>query len=394
MLNYQKSFEERMISFYESRILVIDASLLNRELIINYLEHAGFKNLEIVTNYEDVLSVTRHFIPDIIILDLMTPEDEGLKLIHTLRESMKIQHVPILVQISSEDPEQRIKAWQAGASDVIAKPIHRLEILSRIKVQLENGLLLQELENYHALAQADIDQALEVQKALLPSSEMVSDLALRYNVKIDSLFTPSHFLSGDIWGALDISPHQLAIWICDFSGKGIQAALHTFRLHTLIQEFKHCADAPLEMIDALNNRLVKVMPVGQFSTFLFGVIDFQEDLFTYTSASAPHPLIYFPQEKRFMIGEGTGVPLGIVERQSYRLETMSFPKGSSLILYSDLLWEAKAVPGICLESSNLEEFARELNGQSLVHTTRQQLSLLGNPSFVDDLTLIEVARHI
>ena len=261
-----------------------------------------------------------------------------------------------------------------------------------IKVQLENSVLLQELEDYHTLAQEDIDQAFEVQKSLLPSPDFIQDLENRHGIKIDSLFVPSRFLSGDVWGILDIGPTQLAIWICDFSGKGIRAALHTFRLHTLIQEFKHCADDPGEIIDALNSRLIRFMPSGQFSTFLVGVIDFKTDTFTYTSASATHPLVYFPKDKKFEVGDGTGVPLGVIDRQSYPLRTMPFPKESSLVLYSDLLWEFKAVPGVFLDVSNLDNFAKELNGQGLIKTVRQQVSLLGEPSFSDDLTLIEVTR--
>jgi len=392
MLNWQYDGEVKASAFYDSHILVVDDAALNRELIVNYLESAGFKNLEVAKDGADALTKIDSFLPDIMILDLMMPGMDGVQVIKALRKNVKTRHLPIIVQTALSEPEQRIEAWQSGANDVITKPIHRLELLSRIKVQLENAILLRKLEDYHTLAQEDIDQALEVQKSLLPSLELITSLESRHYIKIDSLFLPSRFLSGDIWGVLDLNLTQMAIWICDFSGKGIRAALHTFRLHTLIQEFKHCADDPGEIIDALNNRLVSVMPAGQFSTFLVGVIDFQNGLFTYASASATHPLVYFPDEKKFQIGDGTGVPLGIVERQRYPLRTMSFPKGASLILYSDLLWEAKAVPGICFNATHLSNFAQELNGDSVVQTIRSQVNLLGNISFPDDLTLIEIRR--
>lgn len=392
MLNTRQSIGLRNAAFYDSRILVVDDAALNRELIISYLENAGFKNLEVAKDGKDALKKIESFFPDMMILDLIMPEMDGVQVIKSLRNTPKTKHLPIIVQTALSEPEQRIEAWQSGASDVITKPVHRLELLSRIKVQLENALLLRELEGYHALAQKDIDQAFEVQKSLLPSPESIAELERRHHIRIDSLFVPSRFLSGDIWGLLDIGPSQLAVWICDFSGKGIRAALHTFRLHTLVQEFRHCADDPGEIIDALNSRLIDAMPSGQFSTFLLGVIDFQASLFTYTSASATHPLIYFPAEKKFQVGDGTGVPLGVVEDQGYPLRTMAFPKGASLVLYSDLLWEPKALPGVFFEEANLPDLARELDGNSVVETVRQQVGLLGDPSFPDDLTLIEVSR--
>lgn len=392
MLGKHQNLGQRNAAFYDSRILVVDDAALNRELIFSYLESAGFKNLEVAKDGKDALSKIDTFFPDLMILDLIMPEMGGIEVIKALRSSQKNHNLPIIVQTSISEPEERMDAWASGANDVISKPIHRLELLSRIKVQLENSVLLQELEDYHTLAQEDIDQAFEVQKSLLPSPDFIQDLESRHGIHIDSLFVPSRFLSGDVWGILDIGPTQLAIWICDFSGKGIRAALHTFRLHTLIQEFKHCADDPGEIIDALNNRLINFMPSGQFSTFLVGVIDFKTDTFTYTSASATHPLVYYPKDKKFEVGDGTGVPLGVIDRQSYPLRTMPFPKESSLVLYSDLLWEFKAVPGVFLDASNLDNFAKELNGQGLVKTVRQQVSLLGEPSFSDDLTLIEVTR--
>lgn len=382
---------QRNALFYDSRILVVDDDASNRALMVHYLEDAGFKNVS-VTISSDALQKTESFLPNIMILDLMMPEKKGIQLIKDLRDCEKTHHLPIIVQTALSEPEQRIEAWQSGASDVIAKPTHRLELLSRIKVQLENSILLQELEDYHSIAQEDIDQAFEVQKSLLPSSDLIDELGKRHHIKIDSLFMPSLFLSGDAWGILDMGPTQLAIWICDFSGKGIRAALHTFRLHTLIQEFKYCADDPGEIIDVLNSRLISVMPLGQFSTFLIGVIDFQENLFTYTSASATHPLIYYPAEKRFERGNGAGVPLGIIERQGYPLRTLAFPKGASLILHSDLLWEPQAVPGVFLDEENLTSFAKELNGKGVIKAVREQVDLLDEPSFSDDLTLIEVAR--
>jgi sigma-B regulation protein RsbU (phosphoserine phosphatase) len=378
--------------FYQNRILVVDDTALNRELTLSYLEQAGFKNLASATNSHEALEKIENFHPNIIVLDLIMPRMNGIQFIKLLRDNLATKHLPVIVQTDLSNPQQWIEAWQSGANDIIQKPIHRQELLSRVRIQLEHATFLQNLEDYHHSAQEDIKQALEVQQSLLPSAEFIRNLEKRYAIKVDSLFVPSRFLSGDIWGILDVGFNQMAIWICDFSGKGIRAALHTFRLHTLIQEFKYCADDPGEIIDALNTRLVKVMPQGQFSTFLVGVINFEKNLFTYTSASATHPLIYFPDEKKFQIGDGTGVPLGIVDRPSYPLRTIEFPKGASLILYSDFLWEEKALPGISFNAENLPLFAHELQGRKVVETVRQQVELLGDPSFSDDLTLIEVMR--
>ena len=379
-------------SYYDSRILVVDDASLNRELIVTYLQHAGFKNLETAIDGIDALKKVEEFQPDMLVLDLVMPNLDGVGVIRNLRQNPGTKHIPIIVQTTVARPEERVDAWESGATDVITKPIHRLELLSRIKVQLEHSILLRQLEKYHRLAAEDIHHALKVQMSLLPTHELMKNLEERHHITIDSMFVPSRFLSGDVWGIVDLGSDQLGIWICDFSGKGIRAALHTFRLHTLIQEFRHCADDPTEIVDALNSRLVKVMPEGQFSTFLMGVVDFKKDLFTYAAASSTHPLIYFPKENRFEVGDGTGVPLGVIDQQSYPLKTMPFPKGSSLVLYSDMLWESEAIPDISFQPEDLKELGIRVGGASLVKAVKEKLSPLKDYHFVDDLTLIEIHR--
>ncbi len=390
LLNEQGSLNE---STQNSKILIVDDAALNRELIVNYLENAGYTKLITAQNGFEAIEKVKTFRPELLILDLIMPKMDGFGVIRHLRAHSEFSSIPIIVQTAISAPEQRLEAWQSGANDVITKPIHRLELLSRINVQLKNMRLITTLQNYQGLAQSEIKQGLSLQHSILPSKALILSLEKKYTIDIASLFIPSRFLSGDLWGLIEISPTQLGVWIIDFTGKGVQAALNTFRLHTIINEYRYCADEPAEMIQTLNNRLQSVLPAGQFATCLVGVIDFEKDMFFYASASSPHPFIYHPGAKNFDLGNGTGMPLGIEYDQLYALRSLKFPKGSSLILYSDLLWEKNGIPGISFNNKNLRSFIHELDGQPLFPVIKDQVDLLG-PSvvFPDDLTLIEMKR--
>ncbi|MBI1954163.1 MAG: fused response regulator/phosphatase [Proteobacteria bacterium] len=380
-------------SILNRKLLVVDDAALNRELIVSYLEKANFSNIDTASDGQEALEKIETFSPDLVILDLVMPGLNGFEVIKRMRAIPRHQRIPIIVQTTISEPEQRIEAWCAGANDVITKPIHRLELLSRIQVQLKNTTLLRELETYHNMAKEDIYQALELQRSLLPTSDLILSLEEKHQIKIDSLFMPSRFLSGDMWGVIDISNHQMGLWICDFSGKGIRAALNVFRIHTIIHEYQHCADEPIEIMDALNNRLVDLLTIGQFATFLFGVIDFKANSFSYSAASSTHPILYFPHLKKYQLGDGSGLPLGLVANQKFPLKHLPFDQGNSLVLYSDLLWEQKALPGISLREEDLDSFIDELNGQPFVETIRRQLELLTDTKLVDDLTLVEIKRN-
>ncbi|HLD95756.1 MAG TPA: response regulator, partial [Alphaproteobacteria bacterium] len=230
------------------KILVVDDAALNRELITSYLESGGYTTIQVADDGKRALELVDSFAPDLIILDLIMPGISGFEVIKSIRSQKGLLNIPIIVQTAISDPEQRVEAWLGGANDVITKPIHRLELLSRVKVQLKTNILIQKLEHYHEAAEADIKQALELQRSLLPSSDLIKTLENKHKISLKSLFKPSRFLSGDIWGAIDISDTQMGVWICDFSGKGIKAALNTFRIHTILQEYKHCADEPSELL--------------------------------------------------------------------------------------------------------------------------------------------------
>lgn len=385
---------QQMISpFSEQKILVVDDAALNRELLTTYLLNAGFKNIQTAEDGIDALEKVKQFEPDLVILDLIMPRMDGMDVIKNLRANPKYAQLPIIVQTSISDPEQRVDAWSYGATDVVTKPIHKLELLSRVRVQLENSYLIRELETYQTVASDDIAQALEVQRSLLPGTTLMKTIAERRNLSFDSLFIPSRFLSGDMWGAVETENPEFAIWICDFAGKGIRASLNTFRLHTLIQELKGHWLNPGQMIHSLNRRMTKMMQPGQFATFFYGVIDPINDKIHYTAASSTYPILYYPEEQRVVCGEAAGIPLGVVNDADYPVHVLDFPKGASLILYSDMFWEDKGIPGISFLPEKLEGLVKELNGRPFLDVVREQLSLVGDLSLPDDLTLIEINRR-
>lgn len=382
-------------SLYDNRILVVDDAAINRELISSYLKGAGYRNILLAIDGEDALEKAKEFEPDLLILDLLMPKVDGTQVIKELRSSTGIlKQMPILVQTSISNPEQRNEAWKYGATDVITKPIHKLELLSRVKVQLENSFLIRELEGYQKVADQEIAKALELQKLLLPSESEVKEMQSKYRISVNSMYLPSRFLSGDMWGMQELNDDQFLVWICDFSGKGISASLYTLRIHTLISEYKEEISSLEDFVGRLNSKLVDIVQMGTFCTFLVGIVDRKEKTFSYVAASSTHPILYHLQKRDYSLGDGSGMPLGISKEATYETRTISYNDGDSLILYSDLMWEDEGgIPGISLLPENLACFFKELDGRGATTVINQQIELLGESCFSDDLTLIEISLN-
>ena len=75
-------------------------------------------------------------LPDLVILDLMLPEEDGLHILKRLRESARTEKLPILLLTAKSSEYDKVLGLDSGADDYVAKPFGMLELLSRIRALL------------------------------------------------------------------------------------------------------------------------------------------------------------------------------------------------------------------------------------------------------------------
>jgi two-component system, OmpR family, phosphate regulon response regulator OmpR len=116
-------------------ILVVDDDSRIRDLLARYLQDNGFR----VTTAVDAASARatmRSLAFDLIILDVMMPQESGIDLARSLRTSSQ---VPILMLTARAEPEQRIEGLETGVDDYLAKPFEPRELLLRVSNVLRRG---------------------------------------------------------------------------------------------------------------------------------------------------------------------------------------------------------------------------------------------------------------
>ncbi|MEQ1840161.1 MAG: response regulator, partial [Verrucomicrobiales bacterium] len=103
-------------------ILIVDDEEDIRELIaVNLLREEDYKLLEAVNGLEALhLAKTRR--PDVIILDLMLPEMDGLTVFRNLREDPRTKSTPVIMLTARGRLEEKITGLELGADDYLAKP--------------------------------------------------------------------------------------------------------------------------------------------------------------------------------------------------------------------------------------------------------------------------------
>ena len=114
------------------KILVVDDEPDAIELIKFNLKAAGY---EVVTaaDGEEALKKARSLLPDLIILDLMLPEVDGLEVCKILRRDQRVSATPILMLTAKAAEIDRVLGLELGADDYVTKPFSPRELVLRVK---------------------------------------------------------------------------------------------------------------------------------------------------------------------------------------------------------------------------------------------------------------------
>lgn len=398
--NLDKQRKELQEVLKSSSILLVDDLEFNLLVLGQILESNGFLNFYTAKNGLEALEKIEQTMPDLVVLDLLMPEMDGFEFCRRIRSNPDLKDLPIVVQTALTIPEQRLSAFEAGATDFIGKPVDPDEMIARILVHLERQKLFKELAQSRQRMAQELDDAREMQKMIMPSPQQVIECESSYHLKINSYFQPSSELGGDFWGIKPISHDTLGIYIVDFSGHGVTAALNTFRLHALMNEHINKTPDPGLFLTELNYSLTKLLTPGQFATMFYGVINTRKDQLNYAVAASPNPILISSDKKDAKLLDGTGFPLGITNQGIYETQTTDFFPGDMICLYSDALIETENRDNVFLKEEELCQLITQyvhseagLGNNNLVDPILRRFSAHA-PQLRDDLTINFYYRNI
>ncbi|MDB9416114.1 diguanylate cyclase [Microcystis aeruginosa] len=133
----------------DSLVLVVDDVGKNLQLAVEILDSAGY-----ITTYangvKQAIERVKIANPDLIILELIMPDMEGLELCRRIKSDNLYAHIPIIFVTNSKEKEDIINAFNSGAVDYITKPFYSWELLARVKIHLELKKTQEELKNINS----------------------------------------------------------------------------------------------------------------------------------------------------------------------------------------------------------------------------------------------------
>ena len=197
-------------------ILVVDDIKHNLQLIGDILESAGYETT-FAASGKQALERIKNAQPDLILLDLMMPEMDGLEVCTQLKTNPAYAPIPIIFLTANPEKDYLLKAFKQGAVDYITKPFHEEEVLTRIENQLRLRLQEQQLEQLARQEQEKADQLeatlqeLKKMQTQLIQAKKMSSLGQTVAGIAHEINNPISFISGNLNCARDYFQDLLSL---------------------------------------------------------------------------------------------------------------------------------------------------------------------------------------
>jgi signal transduction histidine kinase len=123
---------------------------------------------------QQAIEKASQFLPDIILLDMMMPEKDGLQACREIRERTPTQSTPVVLLTARADEETKLKALEAGASDFLAKPFSTTELHVRLRNLVESYQYQRKVSKQNLVLESTIEQLKETETQLVQTEKLAS----------------------------------------------------------------------------------------------------------------------------------------------------------------------------------------------------------------------------
>ena len=117
-------------------ILVVEDSPINQRILQSLLAREGYA-VRVADHGKAALAQVAEVQPDLILLDILMPEMDGLECCRLLKEQRATRHIPVIFISSLDNTADKLNGFAAGGVDYVTKPFHPSEVLARISTHLK-----------------------------------------------------------------------------------------------------------------------------------------------------------------------------------------------------------------------------------------------------------------
>jgi DNA-binding response OmpR family regulator len=118
-----------------ARILVVDDNEINRDILVTRLQSHGYETLQ-ASDGEQALAMVRDLLPDLILLDIMMPNIDGIEVCRRVKKDPALPFIPIILVTAKVATEDVVAGLDTGADEYLVKPIDQVALVARVRSAL------------------------------------------------------------------------------------------------------------------------------------------------------------------------------------------------------------------------------------------------------------------
>lgn len=381
-----------------ARILVVDDTEANRELLVRRLHREGHAT-EVAANGHEALEWLRSGGFDLMLLDIMMPGMNGYELLERMRADADLGQVPVILISALDDSDSVVKGIELGADDHLPKPFNPHILRARVDASLARKRL-RDREQLHARSlQREMDIARTIQAGFLPRT-----LPQCAGWDLAAWFQPAREVGGDFYDAYAVGGgRRLVLAVADVCDKGVGAALFMALFRSLLrvqaerilQGEGDLAAQACELVAGVNDYIARVHEHdNMFATIFLAVLDPLSGELVYVNAGHEAPVVRGPDGVCTRLPP-TGPAVGMMPGAVFGAACVALGRGATLAAYTDGVTDALDVDGAGYSEQRLLSRLASASGQagdSMMAVRADLEAAMGSAAQFDDITLLVLHR--
>jgi sigma-B regulation protein RsbU (phosphoserine phosphatase) len=306
------------------KILIVDDTPVNVELLDYILRAEGFRTCS-ASDGHMALEVGREERPDLVLLDVMMPGENGFETCARLKSDPLTADIPVIFVSAMNDVKSKVTGLRSGGVDYISKPVDGEEVLARIRVHLRIQ------ENNRAMTrehQARIEEFRSAQQAILIHPEDCPEASFAVYYK------PLEEAGGDFYDVLALDPGVFGYLVADVSGHGVSAAFLTSAIKALLRQYSGPLFSPEDTMRGIDAVMRQMLGEEQYLTACYARLNQRTGKLSVVSAGHP-PLIVVSAEGKAHTLDMDSEPLGLFSAVVLQRRDIVVSPGDRLFLYTD-----------------------------------------------------------
>lgn len=369
------------------KILVADDSATDRLILETLLRRQGHDVL-VADNGNEAVRQFRAGSPDIVLMDVLMPELDGIEAAREIRLLAGGELIPIIFLTSLNQARDLAVCIEAGGDDFLNKPYNPVILQAKIKAFARLRRLHTEVRAQREYLLAEQHAAKAIFDRITYQQGALDAPNLRY------LMSPMAIFNGDVLLAAQQPGGDMMIFLGDFTGHGLPAAIGIMPLAEIFHSMVARSFGLEAILREINARLKAVLPVSTFCCATGVQLNCRTRQVEIWTGGLPDGLVYQRVTRRVSRLASTHLPLGVLPPESFRYQPVIFELQpvEALYLWSDGVVETSNPDGEMYgEERLLSLFTGSAAPEQVFDEITAELRAFSGPGAQsDDYSLVEI----